>query len=79
MSMKITPEHLTELRRLVTEYDTPARRQEAIALGWKVSRYHYWLIGKPNVLPFVCNTLYPYLHDAHIDTAMRHIIPAIRE
>lgn len=75
--MKITPEHLAELRRVVIEYDTSASRQEAIALGWKVSRYHYWLLGRPKVLSFVCDTLYQYLHDTHIATAMRHIVPTL--
>lgn len=75
--MKITPEHLAELRRLVAEYDTPACRQEARSMGWTAPRYHYWVIGKPKVLAFVCDTLYQYLHDTHIYTAMRRIIPTI--
>ena len=75
MSMKIKPEHLAELRRLIAEHDTPATRQEARSMGWKAPRYHYWLCGKPNVLAFICDTLYTYLEDTHIDTALRRIIP----
>jgi hypothetical protein len=75
--MKIKPEHLAELDRLVAKYDNPACRQEALSMGWKVSRYHYWLCGKPEVLGFICRTLYTYLQDTHIDTAMRRIVPEI--
>jgi len=75
--MKIKPEHLAELGRLVAKYDNPARRQEALSLGWEESRYRYWLCGKRDVLDFICRTLYTYLEDTHINTAMRHIIPEI--
>jgi hypothetical protein len=73
--MKIKPEHLAELCRLVAKYDNLACRQEARSMGWKAPRYHYWLCGKPEVLGFICRTLYSYLEDTHINTAMRRIIP----
>jgi hypothetical protein len=75
--MKIKPEHLAELRRLVATYDNNACRQEARSMRWSPARYHYWLCGKPLVLDFICHTLYQYLQDAHIDTAMRRIIPTL--
>ena len=75
--MKITPEDFITLRNLVATHDTLEARSEAIALGWTYGRYIWWVTGRRDVLAFICDTLYKYLDDTHIDTALRRIAPPL--
>jgi len=75
--MKITPEDFIILRNLVAAHDSPQSRRDAIALGWTHAKYLWWLGGRRDVLAFICDTLYKYLDDTHIATALRRIAPPL--
>ena len=75
--MKIKPSDFVTLRTLVAAHDCPQSRRDAIALGWTHAKYIWWVTGRRDVLAFICDTLYKYLNDTHIDTALRRIIPPL--
>ena len=75
--MKITSEHFVTLRNLVAAHDSPQSRRDAIVLGWTYAKYIWWLAGRRDVLSFICNTLYKYLDDTHVTTALRRIVPPL--
>lgn len=84
--MKITPEHLEELRKAVTPLDTPERRERYRQAGladMDLNKRYRWdlLYGSKlkigdgrgmSGLP-----LYAYLDDTHIDTALRRIVKSL--
>lgn len=75
--MKIQASHYEHLAAAVTPLDTPERRAAYVAAGASSTRYRWDLTYAASLTPWICSTLYPYLNDDHIDTALRRIIPAI--
>jgi hypothetical protein len=84
--MKIRPEHLAHLRRLIQPHDTPERRQRYLAGYFPRSertkdvdmRYRWDLLWEGGLGDFLSRDLYPYLNDDHIDTALRSFIAPLR-
>ncbi len=84
MSMKITPEHyahlLDALRRRMTTITPEQLRTyfEHLAHDPQVAdphkRLRWDLLWSSGLTAWVCDTLYPYLNDDHIDTALRRAI-----
>lgn len=79
--MKITKEHLTQLAEMITPFDVPERRSDYKAQGLTDRRYRWdltYLAGHASdpksCCRFICDVLYEYLTDDHIDTALRSII-----
>lgn len=80
--MKIKPEHLELMRQSITPHDTPFRRERYKAAGLSDKRYRWDLFfyaekkRNPNQpdSQWVCDVLYTYLNDNHIDTALRSIV-----
>lgn len=79
--MKITADHFATLTAKVAPFDTPERRAEYAAKGLSDKRYRWDLtyLGGTGANPesttrFICDTLYGYLSDTHIDTALRTIV-----
>ena len=77
--MKIKPEHLEHLRQLVTPHDTPEARKLAIEQGHNNMRYRWDCLWAAKQSRWVCDNLYPYINDDHIDTALRRIIPDLNQ
>ena len=78
--MKIIPTHLIELASRVLPFDTEENRADYKARGLTDKRYRWDLTYCQNVdnpesaTRFICDILYDYLDDSHIDTALKHII-----
>lgn len=86
--MKIRPEHLAHIREVITQFDTDFHRSRYAAAGLSDERYRWDLLrhGLKQRNPeqpstqWICDELYPYLNDSHIDTALRHLVkPLARE
>ena len=77
--MRIKPSDFIILRNLVAGHDSPQSRRDAIALGWTHGRYIWWVGGRRDVLAFICDTLYKYLDDTHVTTALRRIVPPLED
>lgn len=80
--MKITPEHYAEMKAKLLQLKdkiTPHReylvregRSKDIEKRLRWDLCHAAIGSK-----WVCDTLYPYANDDHIDTALRHIMAEI--
>jgi hypothetical protein len=70
--MKITNEHLNTLAALIAPLDTPEKRAAYRAQNLTDKRYRWDLTYVAT--RFICDALYPYLDDTHIDTALRTIV-----
>lgn len=85
--MKINPEHLEQLRKAIAPFDTPARRAQYKAGKFKGAtrtnnldmRYRWDSIYAANLDSWLSHTLYKYLDDTHIDTALRSLVPSLKE
>lgn len=86
--MKITPEHLAHLRaeleRVIAQtgreriaaYKDRLRQNPAVK---NVDKRLMWdLFNGAQLHLFACSTLYAYLNDAHIDTALRYLAKELR-
>jgi hypothetical protein len=84
--MKVTAEHLATLRTTVAPLDTPERREayregrfpRADAVQDLNKRYRWDLLhagaGRTGL---VCDLYDAGYHDAHLDTALRAIVPSL--
>ena len=80
--MKIKPEHLEEMRKFIAPIDTEERREQyrkgdfprAEAVKDLNKRYRWDLFNVSVSAKWVCNVLYKYSHDEHIETALRSIV-----
>jgi hypothetical protein len=93
MSLKITAEDLDSLKNALSPLDTPERRERYLSGDFPNAqkcrdldmRYRWDLlnatglkIGDGAGMPGDLN-LYAYLNDDHIDSALRSIVPPLRE
>jgi O-methyltransferase involved in polyketide biosynthesis len=72
--MKIKPEHLEFLRQALAKHDTDFHRSRYVAAELSDKRYRWDLMRHAVGMAWVCGTLYPYLNDDHIDTALRRLV-----
>jgi hypothetical protein len=86
--MKIKLEHFEILKAALVPLDTAARRAQYRAGAFPRAqhvkdldkRYRWDLLNmQPALLRWVCDEIYTYADDAHIDTALRAIVPALGE
>lgn len=77
--MKMLKEHYDEIRKRCSAYDTEIRRSLYRVGNFTATRYR-WDVAQIAFgdLPggfskWVCDNLYPYLNDDHIDTALRKV------
>ena len=72
--MKIKPEHLLHLSDAIGKADTEFHRARYLAAGLSTTRYQWDLLRHVGLMPWLCDTLYSYLNDAHIQTALNRIV-----
>ena len=72
--MKMTPENFKHLSGALIPYDVPHIRSVYKANGLSIKRYQWDLVRKAGVMPWLCDVLYKYLNDDHIQTALNKII-----
>jgi len=75
--VKIRPEHIEHIRAAIVPLDTPEKREQYRALGLSDTRYGWGLLYDADLTDWIIRVVYRYANDAHIDTALRHIIPSI--
>lgn len=71
--MKITPEHYNHLRGLVMPHMQAHPDSEYQLAGLSSKRWRWDCLYAARAHDFICQDLYGYLDDDHIDTALRHI------
>jgi hypothetical protein len=74
--MKIKKEHYQflkdKMKKIVDQY--PSAKSVYKKQGLSDMRYRWDVLHATNNNQFVCDTLYQYLNDNHIDTALKNII-----
>ena len=75
--MKMRPEHFAEIKASIAPLDTPERRESCVKRGISDMAYRWGLTFAAGLTPWICDNLYSYLNDDHIDTALRSNRPAI--
>lgn len=73
--MKIKPDDLLTLKSAIDEAlkTFPHTLDDYLKAGNSAKRYRWDVLWHAKQTEFVCNTLYKYLDDEHIDTALRKI------
>ena len=75
--MKITPRDFQVVKTMLERsiVDTPANREAYIKAGLSSKRYRWDCFRLSGGISFLCNELYAYMNDDHMDTALRKLIP----
>jgi hypothetical protein len=71
--MKITVEHYAHIARALNEIK-PLILQARVAYknsGLSDKRFQWDMLRQANLITWVCDNIYPYANDDHIDTALR--------
>jgi hypothetical protein len=79
--VKITDEHRATMRDAIRKHvgelfdaGLPHREAQWLSSGHTARRYRWDIARGANLIPFICNTLYRYANDTHIDSALRAIV-----
>jgi len=77
--MKMLPADFKKLKDTITPFNTENRRASYRREHFGLLRYQWDLLRLAGMMPFVCDTLYKYLDDTHIQTALNKIIPTLED
>jgi hypothetical protein len=72
--MKIKPVHFEALSLALSPVDTPERRAAYREAGLSTRRYQWDLVRIAGLMTWLCDNLYSYLNDDHIQTALNRIV-----
>ena len=75
--MKMQSAHFDHIAAKINALDTPALRAAYRDAGLSLKRYQWDITYKAGLTAYMCETLYQYLNDDHIQTALNRIIPAL--
>lgn len=84
--MKIKPEHLAHMQAEIAPLDTPERRKlylegrfpNASKVTDLNKRYRWDLLHAAQLTTWLCDTVYRYAHDDHVDSALRSIVKDLK-
>lgn len=72
--MKMTSLHFNYIANAVALVDTPEKRALYKENGLSTMRYQWDLVRGAGLIHWMCDALYTYLNDDHIQTALNRII-----
>lgn len=74
-TMKILPKHLEFMKQAITPIleSKPDAWREYRELGRSAARFNWDIARSAGLMPFICDTLYVYANDSHIEAALRKI------
>ena len=75
--MKMQSAHFDHIAAKINALDTPALRAAYRDAGLSLKRYQWDITYQVGLTAYICDTLYSYLNDDHIQTALNRIIPAL--
>lgn len=75
--MKMKKEHFDYIAEKIGALDTPALRAAYRDAGLSLKRYQWDITYQVGLTTYICDELYQYLNDEHIQTALNRIIPTI--
>ena len=72
--MKIKKAHISFIDRAISDFNT----KEAIVLykakGLSAKRYRWDLLYKAGLSKWLCDNIYPYANDDHIDSVLKSLV-----
>lgn len=77
--MKIKPDHLAHLSAALSKIDTDFHRARYAAAGLSTRRYQWDAVRAAGLMPWLCDTLYTYMNDDHIQTALNRVIKPLEQ
>lgn len=75
--MKIKPDHLEYMRSEMMKVSTIAPLQTYLNAGLTEKRWRWDWCYKANLSKWICDNLYSYMDDTHIDTALKQITKGV--
>jgi len=75
--MKITKTHFEKMQAAISVLDTDTNRKAYAAMSLSLKRYQWDLVRQAGLLSFVCDELYKYADDTHIQTCLNRIVPSL--
>lgn len=78
--MKIAPDHYVVIRDAISALPNEAVAAHKLSLRDDArvndlgKRFRWDLLHAARLTPWVCSTLYPYMNDSHLDTALRAVV-----
>lgn len=81
--MKIKPEHIAHMQSAIaTIADRIPAHREAVKASGKFQdlekRIRWDAARAAGLIVWICDNLYPYANDTHVDTALRHIMRELK-
>ena len=67
--MKIKPEHVEHIRTAICKDSTAPTLDAYTRQGLSAKRWRWDLLYRAGLSRWICDNLYPYANDEHIDTA----------
>jgi hypothetical protein len=77
--MKMTEQHFTHMQQALSPLDTQERRAAYESAALTTLRYQWDLVRGAGLMQWLCDFLYPYLNDAHIQTALNRIVKPLNQ
>ena len=72
--MKIKREHFDHLKSEMLKNSKAHLLQPYLKAGLSEKRWRWdWLYSTPGLSKWICDNIYPYANDDHLDTALRKI------
>ena len=71
--MKIKPEHIQYIRTAICRDSKTLTLAEYTAMGLTPKRWRWDLLNRAHITQWICDTIYPYANDEHLDTVLRRI------
>lgn len=75
--MKMQTAHFDHIAAKIAELDTPELRAAYRDAGLSLKRYQWDITYQVGLTTYICDTLYKYLNDDHIQTALNRIIKSL--
>ena len=73
--MKIQPDHAAYITAAVQAVDNPERRAKARIGNHSNMRYRWDCLWATGLTQWICDNIYPYANDDHLDTVLRNAVP----
>lgn len=72
--MLIKPEHIEHMKTEMFKSGNTPTLQSYLSLGLSEKRWRWdWCYGTLGMSKWICDNIYPYANDTHLDTALKHI------
>ena len=79
MRLKMTQEHQDYIKSGIERFNTTFYRDRYASAGLSDKRYRWDLIRAAGLMPWLCDVLYTYLNDDHIDNALKHLVAPLHQ